>query len=114
MRMRSDKGSATAELAAGLPILVLFLGAGLTAVLAVTAQLRCVDAAREAARTQARGELGVTAGQRAAPGAAVEVSEDGEYVRARVSVRVRPLGDSLPSFIVSADAVAAREPAEGV
>ncbi len=50
----ADRGSVTAELAVALPALVLLLLAGLTAVQAVTVQLRCVDAAREAARAAAR------------------------------------------------------------
>ncbi|MDP9241529.1 MAG: pilus assembly protein, partial [Actinomycetota bacterium] len=53
---RSDGGSVTAELATALPVLVFLLAVALGAVGAVTAQLRCVDAAREGARAAARGE----------------------------------------------------------
>ena len=63
-----DRGSFTAELAAGLPALVLLLLAGLAAVGAVTIKAQCVDAAREAALAASRGEPGVPAGVGSAPG----------------------------------------------
>ncbi len=109
--MRGDRGSVTAELAVALPVLVLLLLAGLTSVNAVATQMRCVDAAREAARAQARGEPGAAAGERAAPaGATVAVSADGDTVRATVVAVAYPLGDRLPGFKVRAEAVAAVEP----
>lgn len=108
-----DRGSVTAELAVALPVLVLFLLAGLTSVNAVATQMRCVDAAREAARAQARGEPGAAAGERVAPtGASVAVSADGDTVRATVVAITHPLGDRLPGFTVRAEAVAAAEPGE--
>ncbi len=101
----------TAELAVGLPALVVLLLAALTAVSAVVTKLECVDAAREAARAAARGEPGEAAGRRVAPdGAVVTVASDGELVRATVSSRVRPLGPHLPGIEVTATAVAEREP----
>lgn len=101
----------TAELAVGLPALVVLLLAALTAVSAVVTKLECVDAAREAARAAARGEPGEAAGRRVAPdGAVVTVASDGELVRATVSSRVRPLGPYLPGIQVTAAAVAEREP----
>ncbi|TBL32707.1 mucin-associated surface protein, partial [Verrucosispora sp. SN26_14.1] len=42
-----DRGSFTAEMAAGLPALVLLLLVGLTAVNAVSTRAACLDAARE-------------------------------------------------------------------
>lgn len=109
-----DRGSSTVELAVSLPALVLMLFVALTAVVAVQVQGRCVDAAREAARAEARGEPGVPAGQRAAPpGATVRVDNDGEIATATVRVRIRPLGGTLPSFEVAATAVAAVEPGVG-
>jgi hypothetical protein len=94
-----------------LPALVLLLLVGLTAVSAVTTKLQCVDAAREAARTAARGEQSSGAGQRTAPGGAeVEVSVAGDLVTATVRAPVRPLGPHLPSLSVRAAAVAAVEP----
>ncbi|HET6213674.1 MAG TPA: TadE family type IV pilus minor pilin [Micromonosporaceae bacterium] len=106
-----DRGSATAELATGLPALVLLLFAALTAVGAVTTQLRCVDAAREAALAVSRGEEGVDAVRRLAPdGGVVTVSVHGDVVEARATARVRPLGHLLPEITVGATAVAALEP----
>jgi hypothetical protein len=79
---------------------------GLTA---VSMQVRCVDAAREAARLAARGDDGSAsiAAQRIAPdGAAVQLRRDGEMVVATVTAR-SPL---LPGIAIAAEAVAAAEP----
>ncbi len=106
-----DRGSFTAELAVGLPALMLLLFAALTGVGAVTTKGQCVDAAREAALAASRGEPGEAAGRRAAPpGAVVEVVLDEESVTARVRAPVRLLGAHLPAFTVHVTAVAAREP----
>ncbi|AVT31242.1 mucin-associated surface protein [Plantactinospora sp. BC1] len=106
-----DRGSFTAELAAGLPALLLLLLAGLTAVNAVTTKAQCVDAAREAALAASRGAPGVPAGARAAPqGATVSVSVNGDRTVATVRAPVRALGARLPRLTVSAIAVAAVEP----
>ena len=79
--------------------------AGLTA---VSMQVRCVDAAREAARLAARGDESSDAARGVAPaGAVVEVRQDGRWVIARVSAR-SPL---LPGLNVAAEAVAVVEPA---
>jgi hypothetical protein len=103
----------TAELAVALPVLVLLLLAGLTSVNAVATKLRCVDAAREAVRAEARGQPGVIAGERAAPdGAVITIEGEGDLVRATVRTVVRPLGDRLPGVRVEAYAVGAREPDE--
>lgn len=92
---RSDRGSATAELAVALPAVVLLLAAGLAAVAAVTTKLGCVSAARDAALTAARG------GQPSGEG--VRVSTDGDLVTATVvrSIRVTT---------ISCSATAVREP----
>jgi hypothetical protein len=106
-----DRGSFTAELAAGLPALVLLLIAGLTAVVAVSTQLQCLDAAREAAIAAARGESGAAAGTRVAPAASdVDIAVGADAVTATVRARVRVLGGHLPLITVRATAVAAREP----
>jgi hypothetical protein len=79
------------------------------ALTAVSMQVRCVDAAREAARLAARGDDGsaAVAAQRVAPeGAAVELRRDGELVVATVTAR-SPL---LPGVTIAAEAVAAAEP----
>lgn len=71
-------------------------------------QVRCIDAAREAARLAARGDSAsaVDIARRIAPGGAqVHLSRDGPAVLARVSVR-----SALPGITVSAEAAAAAEP----
>jgi hypothetical protein len=86
-------------------VLVLCLS-GLTA---VSMQVRCVDAAREAARLAARGDEGSAsvAAQRIGPhGAAVQLRRDGEFVVARVTAR----SPMLPGLTIAAEAVAAAEP----
>jgi Flp pilus assembly protein TadG len=103
-----DRGSFTAELAAGLPALMLLLFAGLTAVSAVTAKGQCVDAAREAALAVSRGDP--VPARFAPPGASIQVAVDGDVVTARVRAPVRILGAHLPAITVEGTAVAAREP----
>jgi hypothetical protein len=106
-----DRGSATAELAVGLPALVLLLLFALGAVDAVLARMQCVDAARDAALESARGGDGAAVGQARAPrGAVVSVATDGHTVRVEVTLHVRPLGAHLPGVTVSASAIADAEP----
>lgn len=103
-----DRGSFTAELAAGLPALVLLLATGLTAVSAVTTKAECVDLARATALAVARGD---TAPRTPTPtGATVTVSVDGDLVDATCRAPVRALGARLPRATVTASAVAALEP----
>ncbi|PZG01309.1 TadE family type IV pilus minor pilin [Micromonospora deserti] len=104
-----DRGSFTAELAAGLPALLLLLLAGLTAVGAVGTKGGCLHAAREAALAAARGEDG-TASASTPDGAEVSITVDGQRVRATVRAPVRALGARLPRITVTASAVAAVEP----
>ena len=106
-----DRGSFTAELAAGLPALMLLLFAGLTAVAAVTAKGQCVDAAREGALAGARGGSAAAAARGQAPaGAEIEVAVGAETVTVEVRAPVRLLGGHLPAITVRGVAVAAREP----
>lgn len=106
-----DRGAFTAELAAGLPALMLLLLSGLTAVSAVTAQGRCVDAAREGALVAARGGAGLENAARIAPAdARINLAEGEETVTVTVRARVPFLGGHLPAITVRAEAVAAREP----
>jgi hypothetical protein len=105
---------ATAELAVALPAVFLVIGAGMAAVSVLTAQLRCVDAAREAARAAGRGEAAAVVRSVAAgagpAGAAVTVTGDGTTVTVVVSARSHAGRGLLPSFRVDASAVARREP----
>lgn len=111
---RSQDGMVTAETAVVLPVLLLVLAASVAAVVVVGDQLRCVDAAREAARAAARGDppAAVAAiGSRAAPdGAHVSVSSSRDDVVVSVSAAVAPLGPLPFRVTVSARAVALREP----
>ena len=110
-RTGRDRGSFTAELAAGLPALMLLLFAGLAAVNAVIVKGQCVDAAREAALAASRGAPGVPAGAAAAPpGSVVSVAVEGDRVVATVRAPVRALGARLPKLTVTGTAVAAVEP----
>lgn len=109
-----DRGMATAELAVALPAVVLVIVAGMTAVSVLTAQLRCVDAAREAARAAARGESSAvvhSVASRSGPsGSAVTVAGDDRDVVVTVSAESGGGRGILPSFHVRATAVARREP----
>jgi len=106
-----DRGAFTAELAAGLPALMLLLAAGLGAVSAVATKGQCVDAAREAALAEARGDSGAAAGARVAPpGAEVDLGGDADVVTVRVRARLRVLGANLSVITVEGEATAAREP----
>ncbi|GAA4875842.1 hypothetical protein GCM10023203_27580 [Actinomycetospora straminea] len=83
----------------------------LAAMGAVVLQLRCVDAATEAARFGARGDLDGArrAAARLLPdGSEVTVDVAGDDVVARV--RAAPLGSALPGVRVGAEALAGREP----
>ncbi|MEZ0091357.1 hypothetical protein ABH925_002519 [Streptacidiphilus sp. EB129] len=99
-----------------LPVLVLLTGVLLWGVLVGAAQVRCVDAAREAARAAARGDPAgqvLAIARREAPrDAAVAVSEQGGTVRVEVStVSTGPGGlGGLLSLRVSGSATAVREP----
>lgn len=96
-----------------MPALVLLLFVALAAVSALRVQIECVDAARDAALAVARGDDGIRAGERVAPGgASIDLADEGDLVRATVSVRVTPLGGRLPGFTITTSAVAAKEPTD--
>ena len=94
-----------------MPAVILLLMTILSAISAVMIKLECVDAARQAARAEARGESGTAVGARAAPtGAHVTVTDDGDTIRATVRAAVPPLGGLVPGLKVSGTAVAEPEP----
>ena len=113
---RGEAGAATAELALGIPLLVA-LTTGLVWLLALgAAQVRVVDASREAARAVARGDDQSTAvglARRIAPdGARVQVSVSDGEVQVTTRARVRGPGGllrGLPGVTVEAEAVAVTE-----
>lgn len=86
MRSRSadrDRGSVTAEFAVALPAIALVLAACLASVQLVGEQVRLTDAAADAARALGRGESAGAAGaiaDRVSGGAALAVTDDGEFV----------------------------------
>jgi Flp pilus assembly protein TadG len=104
----------TAETAVVLPVLLVVLAAVVTLVTLVGAQVRCVDAAREAARAAARGESDAVVRRLAAAaapaGARTEVAP-GSTVTVTVAADVAPFGHLPIRLQVGARAVAAREPA---
>lgn len=106
----------TAETAVVLPVLVLVLAALLQVVAAAGAQLRCVDAARLAARAAARGEGAQavrSAALTAAPaGATLEMDHEGGMLQATVSAPASGawwLPGLVPGVTLTASATAAAE-----
>jgi hypothetical protein len=96
---------AAIAIASVMVVVVLCIGA----VVATSMHIRCVDAAREAARLAARGDAtnAQSSAQRVAPGGArVGIRTDGDHVVATVSVEMA----LLPLIEISAEAVAAMEP----
>jgi hypothetical protein len=119
---RRDGGMVTAETAVLLPVLVVVLAAAVFVLACVSAQLKCVDAARSAARLAARGEAApavTRTAERLAPSDARVVLAaggglgDAATVEVVVTAHVRPFGRALrglPAVRVSGAAVAAVEP----
>jgi Flp pilus assembly protein TadG len=102
----------TAETALALPALVVVLTAVLGTGQVLLAQVRCVDAARAAARAAARGDSSdavTDLARRLAPGGSTVTLTDGvETVEVRVRAGVR-VAVAVPPVAVGASAVAARE-----
>jgi len=96
------------EAALGVASLVAVLALCAAGITAIAIQVRCVDAAREAARLAARGDGAAIVGARnvAPAGAAVEVRRDGGYIVARVSGR----SPMLPGIVIVGEAISAAEP----
>ncbi|MBT2399283.1 TadE family type IV pilus minor pilin [Streptomyces sp. ISL-100] len=115
-RARADSGYVTAEAAVVVPALVLFTMALIWALMATSAQIQCVDAARAGARAAARQEpagASVAAARQAAPrGARVTIGREGDLVR--VTVEAPSPGLGALSLTLRAEAVAAAEESVGV
>ncbi|MGF7234329.1 MAG: TadE family type IV pilus minor pilin [Frankia sp.] len=108
---------ATAELAAALPALIAVLLAAVWVLTAVSAQERCVDAARVGARAAARGESDPVVRRWAiaiAPrGAEVTVTRTAGTVRVDVRAAMHPagsIGGLLPAVSLEASVVGPAEP----
>uniref|UniRef100_A0AAU2VSG1 Pilus assembly protein n=1 Tax=Streptomyces sp. NBC_00008 TaxID=2903610 RepID=A0AAU2VSG1_9ACTN len=112
----SDRGAVTAEAAMAIPVLVVFTLALVWALMAASAQIRCVDAARAGARAAARSEPETRvreAALSAAPdGAGVEVRRDGELWRVRVTAPTP--GPGRLAVTLGAETVASAEDVVGV
>jgi TadE-like protein len=111
---RSETGAVTAETAVLLPALAALLVLSLWAIGVLGAQLRCIDAARTAARALARGEpeeLARAAARAAAPhGARVRVTQGGDLVVVQVEATIGVPGPwSAAGLDVGSRAVAAVE-----
>jgi Flp pilus assembly protein TadG len=104
----------TAETAVVLPVLLVVLAATVAAVVVVGSQLRCVDAAREGARSAARGETVAVvtelAGRAAPDGARTTVVDIAGTVTVSVTATVQPLGPLPLRLQVHASASAIVEP----
>ncbi|MFI9505797.1 TadE family type IV pilus minor pilin [Nocardia sp. NPDC052566] len=99
----------TVEAAIALTSIVIVVALCLGALLAASTQVRCVDAAREAARLAARGDQpnAIPAARRIAPpGADIVLREEGDRLIATVSAHTY----LLPLLTLHAEAVAVREP----
>lgn len=106
-----DRGSVTAEAAVAVPALVVFVAALLWALMAASAQIQCVDAARAGARAAARSEpraAAVEAARSAAPaGAEVTLARSRDLWQVRVEAPTPgPPGIALT---LAAEAVAPAE-----
>jgi TadE-like protein len=111
----------TAEAAMVIPVLLLVTVALAWLVTLGIAQVRCVDAAREAARLAARGEPPETvtaAAERAGPpGTTVDVDASADTVTVGVDAVVVPdvpLLDQLPGVTLHAEATSANEDSDGL
>lgn len=105
-----DAGASTVEAAFCLAALVAMLVLCLAGITAVVMQVRCVDAAREAARLFARGDGSAVAAvveQIAPAGATVRVRHIDGFVVATVTARPH----LLPGLVIAAEAVSAAETA---
>lgn len=110
-RKPNDRGAVTVESAVALTAFALFLGLTLCGMAAAVDQVRCVDAAREAARLTARGEQeeGKKAAARIAPANAdIRINTKGEHIE--VDIHASPASGLLPGLRLHAEAFAVREP----
>ncbi|ROS31651.1 TadE family type IV pilus minor pilin [Cellulomonas sp. PhB150] len=110
-----ERGSVTAELAVGLPAVVLLLVAVLTIAAAGIAQLRCADGARAGARAAALGsdDAADDARRAAGEGARVAIAESGGWVTVTVSAEIGGLPFGGGALRASASSVARVEPSLG-
>ncbi|MGW4030968.1 TadE family type IV pilus minor pilin [Streptomyces sp. NPDC004838] len=106
----ADRGSVTAEAAVAVPALVVFAMALVWALMAASAQIRCVDAASAGARAAARSEpheTALAAARSAAPeGARVSLRREEDLWRVRVEAPAPGPGALALTLTAEAAAVA--------
>lgn len=106
-----DAGAVTVEAAIALGAFITVLALVLGAISAAIDQLRCIDAAREAARLVARGEpdrARVAAAEIAPNSANVTITVHGDAIQ--VDVRAEPVNGLLPGLQLRGAAYAIAEP----
>lgn len=106
-----ERGAVTVEAALAMCSLILVVAMALAGLTAMSAQLRCVDAASEAARLTARGDRqrATEAAERLAPGgASIRIDVRGDEVSVEVSASA--VTGLLPGLDVRARAMAVLEP----
>ena len=106
-----DLGAVTVEAAIALGAFVTVLALALGAISAAIDQLRCIDAAREAARLVARGDpdrAGAVAAEIAPTSANVTITVRGDTIQ--VDVRAEPVDGLLPGLHLHGSAYAIAEP----
>ena len=111
----SDAGYATVEAALAIPSLLLFTVALAGILVGIATQIRCVDAARLAARATARGEVPADVQKsviRAAPGSSAHITTEDGLIHVTVTAPVAEV-PLLRAFTVHADAYEADETAGG-
>ncbi|MFB7915206.1 TadE family type IV pilus minor pilin [Streptomyces sp. NPDC056061] len=105
-----DRGAVTAEAAMAVPVLVVFALSLVWALMAASAQIRCVDAARAGARAAARSEPEaqvLEVARSAAPGGAEVATERiGELWRVRVAAPAPGFGPLALTLHAEAAALA--------
>lgn len=110
-RAQHDRGGVTVEAAIAIAAFLMVLAMGLSGLSAVVDQVRCTDAAREAARLTARGtpEEATSAAKRIAPdNARVRITMNEQHIEVRVEAT--PAFTLLPGIHLHAEAFAVREP----
>lgn len=110
-RRPNDRGAVTVEAAMTMAVFALVLTLSIGGLLVLTDQIRCVDAAREAARLTARGdpEKAKQAASRIAPAnAKITVTTEGEHIE--VHIQATPVRGLLPGVELHEEAFAVREP----
>lgn len=101
-RARSDAGMVTAEFATAMPAIVLILVMACSVLGFAIDEIRCLDAARAAARSASRGDSAAQTrlvAQRLAPPEASVTISGGDVVRVEVRAPARRIGGWLPTGI---------------